>query len=505
VTVIPTIAAAPRHTERTAVIAEDGHATYGQLLDRSAAIATSLLGTASDLAGAHVAFLVSPGIDWVAALWGIWRAGGVATPLAASYPPAELEYVVRDSEASLILADPGAAARLRPIATANSVRLASTIDSIAPSSGALPNVSPTRDAMLVYPSGTTSAPKGVVTTHAALAAQIASLHEAWEWTPDDRILNVLPLHHVHGIMAVVGAALAAGATCDMMHRFDADAVWRRFCAAEPLTLFMAVPTIYGRLISAWEAAPPATQAAMSRACHRLRLMVSGSAALPVPTLERWRAISGHTLLERYGMTEFGLALSNPVHGERRPGWVGSPLPGVAVRVVGADGADVPDGEPGELLVRGPAVFREYWRRPEETAAAFTPEGWFHTGDVGERRQGWYRILGRTSVDIIKTGGYKVSALEVEHVLLAHDAVDQCAVVGVPDDDWGERVTAAVVLHPGHSLTLEVLRAWATDRLAPYKIPRHLTVLDELPRNAMGKVTKPALVRYVQNSDPEATS
>jgi malonyl-CoA/methylmalonyl-CoA synthetase len=224
----------------------------------------------------------------------------------------------------------------------------------------------------------------------------------------------------------------------------------------------------------------------------MRLMVSGSAALPVSVLAKWRAISGHTLLERYGMTEIGMALSNPLHGERRPGFVGFPLPGVTVRLADDRGRPIEDdGRPGEIEVRGPTVFLEYWRRPDATRQAFR-DGWFRTGDVALREDGYYRILGRNSVDIIKTGGYKVSALEIEEVLRTHPALRECTVVGVTDPEWGERVCAAVICRDPESLTLEALRAWAKERLAPYKVPSRLLVLDALPRNVMGKVTKPAV-------------
>jgi malonyl-CoA/methylmalonyl-CoA synthetase len=218
-------------------------------------------------------------------------------------------------------------------------------------------------------------------------------------------------------------------------------------------------------------------------------MVSGSAALPVQTLARWREITGHTLLERYGMTEIGMALSNPLHGDRRAGSVGAPLPGMEVRLVDEQGEPVIDGTPGEIEVRGGNVFLEYWGRPDATREAFR-KGWFRTGDVAVLEGGAYRILGRTSVDIIKTGGYKVSALEIEEVLRTHPAIAECAVVGVADAEWGERVAAAVELRPGRELDLASLKGWAREQLAPYKIPRELRVVAALPRNAIGKVVKP---------------
>jgi malonyl-CoA/methylmalonyl-CoA synthetase len=222
-------------------------------------------------------------------------------------------------------------------------------------------------------------------------------------------------------------------------------------------------------------------------------MVSGSAALPVQTLERWREISGHTLLERYGMTEIGMALSNPLHGERRPGSVGSPLPGVEVRLVDEAGTPVGPDTPGEIEVRGPGVFLEYWRRPDPTRDAFR-EGWFGTGDTAVVEQGRYRILGRSSVDILKTGGFKVSALEIEEELRTHPAIAECAVVGIPDVEWGDKVSAAIELRPGTALSLEELQRWARERLAPYKVPRLLCTVSALPRNAMGKVMKPEVVK-----------
>jgi malonyl-CoA/methylmalonyl-CoA synthetase len=234
------------------------------------------------------------------------------------------------------------------------------------------------------------------------------------------------------------------------------------------------------------------------------LVVSGSAALPVSTLHRWKEISGHTLLERYGMTEIGMALSNPLRGERVPGSVGTPLPSVEVQLVGDKANPVPPGTPGEIEVRGPNVFTEYWGQPDATRDAFR-DGWFRTGDTAVVEGGVYRILGRANVDILKTGGHKVSALEIEQALRAHPAVAECAVVGVPDPEWGECVAAAVVLHDGAGLDLSSLRAWAKKSLATHKLPSRLLVMDALPRNAMEKVIKPALVKMFQTSGSDPTA
>ena len=293
----------------------------------------------------------------------------------------------------------------------------------------------------------------------------------------------------------------------MLPRFDANTVWDHIASGK-ITIFMAVPTIYAKLIAIWESASPERRANLTQACARLRLMVSGSAALPVSTLQRWKEISGHILLERYGMTEIGMALSNPLRGERVPGSVGTPLPGVEVQLVGDDGNSVPPGMPGEIEVRGPNVFAEYWGQPDPTRDAFR-DGWFRTGDTAVVEGGVYRILGRTNVDILKTGGHKVSALEIEEALRAHPALAECAVVGVPDPEWGERVAAAVVLNDGMNdgaaLDLSSLRAWAKESLAPHKLPSRLLVLDKLPRNAIGKVMKPALVEMFQTSGSDPTT
>jgi malonyl-CoA/methylmalonyl-CoA synthetase len=474
---------------RTAIISDGRSHTYDELEDASRRVAGALLGDNEDLNQTRVAFLVSPGFLYAAVQRGIWRAGGVAVPLAVSHPAAELEYVIRDAGASVVVADAAFRDVAAPLARAARARFLPAEQAVrsAPSDG-LPHLGSSRRAMIIYTSGTTGRPKGVVTTHEIIGAQIASLVNAWGWSPSDHLLLVLPLHHVHGIINGLGCALAVRATCEMPARFDPEDVWQRL-ASGGISVFTAVPTIYHRLIASWDAAPVDVQRARSAGVRHMRLMMCGSAALPVQTLERWREISGHTLLERYGMTEIGMALSNPLDGERRAGFVGGPLPGVEVRLVDEAGGAVGEGTPGELEVRGPSVFHEYWQRADETQAAFR-DGWFRTGDVAVVDDGSYRLLGRTSVDIIKTGGFKVSALEIEEVLRLHPAIAECAVVGVTDAEWGERVSAAVELHPGACLALPDLQEWARERLAPYKIPRALKPVSTLPRNAMGKVTKP---------------
>ena len=489
---IPLIKGAEHYLDRRAIIVSDSLFTYRDLLAASCKVASCLLDGAHDLKEMRVAFLIPPGFQYVAVQWGIWRAGGIAVPLCVFHPQPELEYVIEDSDAAIVVSHPDFEKKLRPIAEAKNRRFLLATDLLNAEPSPLPNVGMRRRAMMLYTSGSTGKPKGVVTTHKNIEAQAMSLISAWEWTSEDYILNALPLHHIHGIVNVLTCALRMGAVCEILPKFDAEEVWARIMKGN-LTLFMAVPTIYVKLIAFWETASPEHQKAMSAACSKLRLMVSGSAAAPVSLIEKWKTISGHVLLERYGMTEIGMALSNPLHGERVKGYVGTPLPNMEVRLVDEKGKLVEPGIQGEIQVKGPAVFLEYWRNPEATKSCFC-EGWFCTGDVAVIENGNFRILGRKSVDIIKTGGYKVSALEIEEVLRTHPCIKDCAVVGIEDCEWGERVSAALVLKDGSDLTLQLLRKWAKEKLAVYKVPTQMCVCIDLPRNQMGKVQKPKVAK-----------
>jgi malonyl-CoA/methylmalonyl-CoA synthetase len=494
---LPLIENAQRHTERIAVVDAEGSHTYDDLLRASASVAATLLEGGADLNEGRVAFLVTPGFRWVATQWGIWRAGGIAVllPLHAATP--ELEYILDDARVSILVSDGTAAAQIEPLAAVRGLRTVACDRHWADSCAELPEIELGRRAMILYTSGTTSKPKGVVTTHANIAAQITSLVQAWEWSERDSIVSFLPLHHIHGIVNIVSCALWSGARLHMIPRFDAETVWE-LIGRDALTVLMAVPTVYVRLIAAWEAADAEHRAELTAACRRMRLMVSGSAALPVSTLRRWEQISGHTLLERYGMTEIGMALSNSLHGARVPGSVGRPLPDVEIRLVGEGGQTVQAGHPGEIVVRGPAVFAEYWDRPGATRDAFR-DGWFLTGDTAVEESGVFRILGRTSIDILKSGGHKLSALEIEEMLRMHPMIAECAVVGVPDAEWGERVGAALVLKEGCALDMGSLRLWCRERMANYKLPTRLLVVESLPRNAMGKIVKPTVSELFQSS------
>lgn len=463
-----------------------GEFTYQQLIDASNQWAYRFLLGATDLQGERVAFMVQPGFHYVAVQWGIWKAGGVAVPLCISYPIASLQYVLEDTGASQVVIDTDFQEVLLPFVQSSQLTYHLVHEEITPQEISLPEVSSDRAAMILYTSGTTSLPKGVVTTHSNIDFQISCLVQAWEWQSTDRTLCILPLHHIHGIINVIGCSLTVGAVCEFLPKFNAIEVFNRLISGE-LTVFMAVPTIYFKLISHWESLPVSDQKTIYDALIKFRLMVSGSAALPVSVMENWHKISGHWLLERYGMTEVAMAISNPFHGERRPGHVGIPLPGVSVRLMGD--SEVIDEEliPGEIQIKGPNVFQSYWNKPSATQETFTEDAWFKTGDVAHLDGGYYKILGRSSVDIIKSGGYKLSALEIEEVLRIHPDIEDCGVVGLPDEEWGEVVAAVLVLK--NALTKDEINAWLRERLPGYKVPRLYHFVEELPRNAMGKVTK----------------
>lgn len=472
---------------KTAIIDPKGSFSYRQLQAESDRIAKGLLAGKPDLDEARVAFMVSPGFDYVRIQWAIWKAGGIAVPLCVTYPLPSLAYVIEDTQAGLIIAGPEYEDILRGYALEKGVRLLTIaevdqLDDTTP----LPEIDGSRGAMILYTSGTTSLPKGVLTTHAIIEFQVGTLVKAWKWTAEDHTVCLLPLHHVHGIINVVSSALWSGATVQFVHPFDAKVVYGLFLEGK-VNVFMAVPTIYFKLIAEFESYSKEEQERLSGCMAKFRLMVSGSAALPVSVMERWKAASGHYLLERYGMTEIGMAISNPYEGERRAGYIGKPLPGVQTRLVDEQNHAVELGQPGEIQIKGPSVFREYWGKAEATAKSFTSDGWFKTGDVAVIEDGYYRILGRDSVDIIKSGGYKISALEIEEVLRKHPAVKDCGVVGIPDEEWGELVSAALVtLEP---VDEKALNRWMREQMPAYKTPRKYLVVEDLPRNAMGKVVK----------------
>ncbi|NAS11019.1 acyl-CoA synthetase [Poritiphilus flavus] len=490
---IPLLERADNFKERTALRSDSSSLSYGELLDTAHIVASQLLNGRADLYESRIAFLIPPSPEYTVVQWGIWNAGGIAVPLCVLHPLPSIQYVLEDTEAEYVIAHDNYYEFLQPLQESTAVKLLHLDSVLSGSGGALPEINPGRNAMILYTSGTTSKPKGVVTTHNNISSQIKTLVDAWEWEMDDHILNVLPLHHVHGIINVMSCALWVGACCEFLPKFDANKVWD-IMASGRLSLFMAVPTIYFKLISYWDKASEEEQKQLSKAVSDLRLMVSGSAALPVPVLEKWQAITGHVLLERYGMTEIGMALSNSYRGERRPGYVGKPLPGVEIRLVDANGKEIPSGSPGEIQVKGPCVFKAYWRKEQATKEAFTEDGWFKTGDMAEFNDGIYKILGRNSVDIIKSGGYKISALQIEDVLRRHEEIEDCAVVGLPDEEWGE-VIAACLISTKPSVDTDAITEWLKGELPGYQLPRKYVVREELPRNVLGKVTKQAVKQF----------
>lgn len=482
-----------RHQGRQAIQSEGKSFTYREVKKEALAIARRLLGDKNDLAEARIAFMISGSERYIQTLWGIWLAGGIAVPLSEQHPIPSLDYMLKDTGVKILILDDAYEDKIAPLAASDQLKIFRYSEFLAldsPDGLALPSLTADRSAMILYTSGTTSLPKGVLHTHDSIASQIQTLITAWKWRKSDHILCVLPLHHVHGIINVCCCALWAGACVEFLPRFSPEAVFERFAQGQ-INLFMAVPTIYYKLISNYEGLPQAQQQELTAHLCRFRLLVSGSAALPVQVLEKWRHISGHTLLERYGMTEIGMAVSNPYEGERRPGYIGQPLPGVEIRLVDEQDHLVNPGEPGEIQVKGPNVFKAYWQKPEATATAFTADGWFRTGDIAVVEDGYYRILGRNSVDIIKSGGYKISALEIEEVMRKHPAIADCAVVGIPNEEWGEVVAAAIV-RTGIELNFDRLDDWLSLQIARYKVPRKYTVLEDLPRNVLGKVTKQAV-------------
>ncbi|EEQ29725.1 long-chain-fatty-acid-CoA ligase [Microsporum canis CBS 113480] len=485
--------------------------TYRQLLNDVSILKRRILAEVKvqDLEERRVAFLVPAGYDYVVCQWAVWAAGGVCVPLCTSHPPKELLYTISDSDPSLVVLHTSFQ-HLKPSlldnpSDASFMELSPVTESRGCTS--IPNLHPafdlSRRALMIYTSGTTANPKGCVTTHKTITFQATSLIQAWKYSQSDHLIHVLPLHHIHGIINGLTATLLSGGIVEMYAKFDPRVVWDRWSNPGSSTMFMAVPTVYSRLVDYFDAniRSTDTEAAARSGAGALRLVVSGSAALPTPIRTKFLEISGQTLLERYGMTEIGMGLSCGLDVSRRiEGSVGWPLPGVQVRLTHREtGIPIPASscdEDGMIEIKGDNVFLEYWRRPDATASEFTSDGWFKTGDVARRDSaGAYYIQGRASVDLIKSGGYKISALEVERKMLALEEVQEVAVVGIADNEWGQRVAAVVKQREGTTtLELHSLRAKLKSEMATYKIPSVLKLVDSIERNAMGKVNKKMIVK-----------
>ena len=452
-------------------------------------------------AGDRVAIQLRKGLPFVYLHLAVMRLSAISLPLNTGYSTHELAYFLQDSGACLLFAEPhvqtavqSMAAELPDLQECIVVdetperafeQLLALYSPAAASHIALPD-NPHATCLMIYTSGTTGRPKGAELTHRNLTANLDSLHEAWEWRSDDVLLHVLPLFHVHGLLVALHGALHAGATTILAPKFDPMQTLE-LLVGRPCSVFMAVPTIQRRLVDA----PHAERYSL----RHLRLITSGSDRLPDDLFAQFEKTFGVRLLERYGMSETGMVLSNPLHGERRIGSVGLPLPGVEVCIVDPETeTTLPDNQVGEVQVRGANVFKGYWRQPEKTAAAFTADGWLRTGDLGMREPDGYFTLKGRSKDLIISGGYNVYPPEVELALAAHSAVETSAVIGCPDTEWGERVVALVVLRAGAVASETEMIAFCRQRLAAYKAPKCIVFVDALPRNAMGKVQKTELRR-----------
>lgn len=442
-------------------------------------------------AGDRVAIQLSKSLEFIYLHLAAMRLGAISLPLNPAFPAGELEYFLSDSEAKVLFADSSMQASLRPMLTRlrtlhHSVFVDADKGLEFPGAQPLPPLpdNPDATALMIYTSGTTGRPKGAELSHRNLTANLTALHEAWQWQPQDTLLHVLPIFHTHGLMVALHGALNAGASVTLLEKSDARETLE-LLVTQRFSVFMAVPTIHSRLL----------EAAGDRIYDFsfMRLITSGSAGLAENVFAGFQKTFNVTLLERYGMTETGMNLSNPYRGERRSGSVGMPLPGVEARIVDpASETPLADGEVGEVQIRGEHVFKGYWRQPEKTAASFSSDGWLRTGDLGLRDQdGYYYLKGR-SKDLIISGGFNVYPPEVERVLAEHPAVAASAVIGCPDSDWGEQVVAAVQLRSDAELSEITLTAFCRERLASYKIPKVVIFVADLPRNAMGKVQKAAL-------------
>lgn len=442
----------------------------GTTLSRS-----DLLGAATSVAervggASRVAVLATPSMTTVLAVTGCLIAGVPFVPVPPDVGVAERAHMLTDSGAQAWLGElPADAGGLAHIP----VRLH------ARSWHRYAEPHPDRAAYIMYTSGTTGLPKGVQTSRRAVAADIDALATTWQWSPDDVLVHGLPMFHVHGLVLGLLGSLRIGNP--FVHTGKPKP---ELYAAAGGTLYFGVPTVWSRVV-----ADPASARALSSA----RLLVSGSAALPVPVFNGLAELTGHAPIERYGSTESLITLSTLADGERRPGWVGLPVPGVQTRLVDEDGAEVPhDGETlGQLLVHGPMLFDRYLNRPEATAEVLDADGWYRTGDVAViDGDGMHRIVGRESVDLIKSGGFRIGAGEIETALLGYPGVSEAAVVGVPDDDLGQRIVAYIV----GSASPDELISHVGEQLSSHKRPREVRVVDALPRNAMGKVLKKELMR-----------
>jgi malonyl-CoA/methylmalonyl-CoA synthetase len=486
------VARAP-HLDKLALETRDADAlTYGELFKRSAQAANALVALGVK-PGDRVAAQIEKSTDMIVVTLACLRAGAVLLPLNTAYTLAELEYFLGDAEPALTLCRPDRLEAVRTLAQKLNLRSVESLGvkgdgTFAAAIAAAPTEFETTPrasddlAAILYTSGTTGRSKGAMLTHENLSSNALTLIDCWRFSSADRLIHALPVFHTHGLFVAVNVALLSGATMIFMHRFDPEAV---IAALPGATAMMGVPTFYTRLLD-----DPGLDRDI---CANMRLFVSGSAPLLAETHSAWRERTGFAILERYGMTETNMITSNPYEGERRPGSVGFALPEVSVRIADLEsGAPVQAGEIGVIEVKGPNVFAGYWRMPEKTAQEFRADGYFITGDLAHvDDDGYIHIVGRAK-DLVISGGFNVYPKEVETEIDAIEGVLESAVFGVPHADFGEAVTAAVVARPGATLSKSAILSALGLRLARFKAPKQIVLVDSLPRNAMGKVQKAAL-------------
>ncbi len=488
----------PADRSACALETHDGQYWRWRDLEQASARIANLLVSLQLPAQSRIAVQVDKSPEALCLYLATLRAGHVFLPLNTAYQKGEIAYFIEDAEPAVVVCMPSRLADVSAIAaglgsahvfTLSDDGSGSLIDAAAPHADDFSTVAcePSSLAAVLYTSGTTGRSKGAMLSHANLASNALTLHTVWRWRQDDVLLHALPIFHVHGLFVAIHGALLSGSKMIWLPRFDAKEVVRHLPGA---TVFMGVPTMYVRLLD-----EPAFD---NTAAAGMRLFISGSAPLLAETFRQFETRTGQRILERYGMSETVMLTSNPYEGHRAAGTVGLPLPDVAVRVVDDAGKPCACDEVGGVEVRGPNVFGGYWRMPEKTREEFTQDGWFKTGDVGRFDvQGYLTIVGR-SKDLIISGGYNVYPKEVESYLDDMPGVVESAVIGVPDRDFGEAVTAVVVAQAGAQLDGASMIATLKSLIASYKVPKRIHIVDELPRNAMGKVQKNELRKQYSN-------
>lgn len=502
--------------------------TYGQLDEYSTKFADyieKITPVQSDSpAPCSIGALNMPGLTFTVSMLAAWKLHRIFVPLSITHSPNEINYVIADSGVGLVICREKGDLRKEvlsqltpPIVEELSFSTSSTsLNKKAAEQPLTDDKRNAKDAVIIYTSGTTGRPKGVVHSHDGLEHMIRSLTQSWQYQPNDKILHFLPLYHMHGLLNKLLCVLWAGGTVEFMSSASPAAIWNRLSkeseilsncgnTTKPLTLFMGVPTVYARMLEYSKTMDNKQKEEGVNVMRKMRLMACGSAALPDVVMNNWKELTGQVLLERYGMTEIGMALSNSYMGDRLKGFVGKPLPYVKCRLMDEHGKVITTANtPGELQIAGPCVFKQYLNREVETKESFTEDGWFKTGDISEvSADGNYKILGRSSTDIIKSSGFKISGLEIERELLSHPLVMEAAVVSVADVQFGETIVAVLVIRGESTETLDQstkeeitksIEKYLLERLAKYKTPRIFHLVQTIPRNHLGKVNKKTLLK-----------